>query len=180
MLALWLQKKRIATVTTTILVGIDESLDYHSLTFVLVFFQDGNFTRAEVMPADPPPAIIVGQSSFVDFGEIFKLWRTCFCGLTEDLVFNVQVKPIHMSSCHVTNLTHTNTNTQNAHSSPDRLISLGHILECFHGMQHCYTRSILTRARFSWRAYPFKQSWPVVFIVPLSFMFIPCKSLAAV
>uniref|UniRef100_A0A8C9ZVX7 Integrin alpha FG-GAP repeat containing 1 n=1 Tax=Sander lucioperca TaxID=283035 RepID=A0A8C9ZVX7_SANLU len=28
---------------------------------------DGNFTRSEVMPADPPPATTVGQSSFVDF-----------------------------------------------------------------------------------------------------------------
>lgn len=42
---------------------------YNVLTFVLVFFQDGNFSRANVLPADPPPVKIVGQSSFVDFGE---------------------------------------------------------------------------------------------------------------
>ncbi|XP_056873456.1 T-cell immunomodulatory protein [Takifugu flavidus] len=29
--------------------------------------KDGNFTRAEVMPADPPSVKIIGQSSFVDF-----------------------------------------------------------------------------------------------------------------
>ncbi|XP_078102913.1 LOW QUALITY PROTEIN: T-cell immunomodulatory protein [Sander vitreus] len=29
--------------------------------------KDGNFTRREVMPAEPPPATSVGQSSFVDF-----------------------------------------------------------------------------------------------------------------
>nr|XP_046256127.1 T-cell immunomodulatory protein isoform X2 [Scatophagus argus] len=29
--------------------------------------KDRNFTRAEVMPTEPPPASIVGQSSFVDF-----------------------------------------------------------------------------------------------------------------
>ncbi|XP_028433109.1 T-cell immunomodulatory protein isoform X2 [Perca flavescens] len=29
--------------------------------------KDGNFTRSEVMPAEPPPDTTVGQSSFVDF-----------------------------------------------------------------------------------------------------------------
>lgn len=45
----------------------------------MVLFQDGNFTRAEVMPADPPSVKIVGQSSFVDFGE-----NSVFCGLNEN------------------------------------------------------------------------------------------------
>ncbi|GLD69238.1 T-cell immunomodulatory protein [Lates japonicus] len=30
--------------------------------------KDGNFTKADVMPAEPP-ASFVGQSSFVDFGS---------------------------------------------------------------------------------------------------------------
>uniref|UniRef100_A0A8C4FCH8 Integrin alpha FG-GAP repeat containing 1 n=1 Tax=Dicentrarchus labrax TaxID=13489 RepID=A0A8C4FCH8_DICLA len=38
-----------------------------SVSFCLLFSQDGKFTRAEIMPGDPPPAKIVGQSSFVDF-----------------------------------------------------------------------------------------------------------------
>lgn len=32
-------------------------------------FQDGNFTRADIMPTESPAVKIVGQSTFVDFGE---------------------------------------------------------------------------------------------------------------
>lgn len=45
------------------------SLSFFSLSISLSFSQDGNFTRAEIMPTEPPPVKIVGQSSFVDFGE---------------------------------------------------------------------------------------------------------------
>ena len=37
----------------------------------MIYSQDGNFTKAEVMPAKPPVSV-VGQSSFVDFGEKSK------------------------------------------------------------------------------------------------------------
>lgn len=44
-----------------------------------LFFQDGKFNRAEgLMPADPPAVKIVGQSSFVDFGENDRDWCLVF------------------------------------------------------------------------------------------------------
>lgn len=48
---------------------------HNDLASIVLFFfsvsicQDGNFTRAEIMPAEPPSAKVVGQSSFADFGE---------------------------------------------------------------------------------------------------------------
>lgn len=43
---------------------------HSAFSLSLSFFQDGKFNRVEgLMPADPPAVKIVGQSSFVDFGE---------------------------------------------------------------------------------------------------------------
>lgn len=50
-------------------------------------------------------------------------------------------------------------------------LALGHI----GATQHCSTLSILHQARFSWSAYPLKQSWLVVFIVLLSFIVYPLQ-----
>lgn len=41
-----------------------------SLFFLFPLSQNGNFTKAEVLPAAPPAgSSAIGQSSFVDFGE---------------------------------------------------------------------------------------------------------------